>query len=108
MQVENDLHDEDMEFQRELQYALDVLVDEHENVEMPSRSNLKSIVAYVEVGESRNFKSTIVSQLNGNPTLYKDLLTRVKASILFMKPKLLTAVNQGTMLIMVVIMEHVF
>ena len=41
-----------MELQSELQHALDVLIDEHENVEMP-QSNVKSIVAYVEVGESR-------------------------------------------------------
>ena len=30
---------------------VDVLVDEDENVEMPSQSNVMSIVAYVEVGE---------------------------------------------------------
>ena len=87
-----------MELQSELRHALDVLIDEHENVEMPSQSNVKSIVAYVEVGESRIFKSTLVSQLNGNPTLSKDRLTRIKASILYMKPKLLTAANHDTML----------
>ena len=77
---------------------MDVLIDEHENVEMPSQSNVKFIVAYVEVGESRNFKSTIVSQLNGNPTLYKDQLTQIKASILYMKPKFPTTANHDTML----------
>ena len=61
-QDENDLH-EDMELQSELQHALDVLIDEHENVEMLSQSNVKSIVAYVEVEESRIFKSTQVFQL---------------------------------------------
>ena len=45
---------------------LDVLIDEHENVEMPSQSNVTSIVAYVEVGEYRLFKNTLVSQMNGN------------------------------------------
>ena len=39
----------------------DVLIDEQENVKMPSQSNVKSIVAYVEVGESRIFKNTLVS-----------------------------------------------
>jgi hypothetical protein len=34
--------------------------------------NVKSIVAYVEVGESRYLKSTLVSQLNDTPTLSKD------------------------------------
>ena len=38
-------------------------------VEMPSQSYVKSIMAYVEVGESKIFQSTLVGQLNGNPTL---------------------------------------
>ena len=49
-----------MELQSELRHALDVLIDEHENVEMPPQSNVKSIVTYVEVGESRIPKSTLV------------------------------------------------
>ena len=48
-QVENDSH-EDAELQSELQHALDVLIDKHENVEMPSQSDVKTVVAYVEVG----------------------------------------------------------
>ena len=56
----------------ELQHALGVLINEHANVEMPSQFNVKSIVTYVEVGESRFLKSTLVSQLNGNPTLSID------------------------------------
>ena len=70
-EVENNLH-EDVELQSELWHALDVLNDEHKNVKMPSQSNVKSIVAYVEVGEPIIFKSTLVRQLNGNPTLSKD------------------------------------
>ena len=54
-QVENDLH-EDVELQSELQHAWDVLIDEHEYVEIPSQSNVNSVVTYVEVGESRTFK----------------------------------------------------
>ena len=50
-QVENGLQ-EGMELQGELHHALDILIDEYENVEMPSQSNVKSTVAYVEVGES--------------------------------------------------------
>ena len=42
--VENDLH-KNVELQSELQHALDVLIDKHENVEMPSQFNVKSIVA---------------------------------------------------------------
>jgi hypothetical protein len=53
-QVEIHLH-EDMELQSELQHALDVVSVEHENVEMPSQSNVKSIMACVEVGDSRVF-----------------------------------------------------
>jgi hypothetical protein len=58
-----------VKLQSELRNALDVMIDEHENVEMPSQSYVKSIVGYVEVGESRISKNTLVSQLNGNPTL---------------------------------------
>ena len=53
-------------------YLLDFIIDENKNVEMPSQSNVKSIVAYVQVGKSGIFKSIIVRQLNGNPTLSKD------------------------------------
>ena len=71
MQVENNLH-EDVELQSELLHALDVLIDEHKNGEIPTQSNVKSIVDYVEVGDSKIFKSTLVSQLNAIPTLSKD------------------------------------
>jgi hypothetical protein len=71
LQVENNLH-EDVELQSELLHALDVLIDEHKNGEIPTQSNVKSIVAYVEVGDSKIFKSTLVSQLNAIPTLSKD------------------------------------
>ena len=79
-------------------YLLDFIIDENKNVEMPSQSNVKSIVAYVQVGKSGIFKSIIVRQLNGNPTLSKDWLTWIKASILYIKPKLLNATNHDTML----------
>ena len=84
--------------QSELQHALNVLIDEHENVEMLSQSNATSIVAYVEVGESGIFQNKFVSQLNGNPTSFKDQLTQKKASILYMKPKLLATANHDTLL----------
>lgn len=41
-----------MELQSEFRHALDVLID----VEMSSQSNVKSILAYVEVAESIVFK----------------------------------------------------
>ena len=41
---------------------------------MSSQCNIKSIVTYIEIRESRILKITHVSQLNGNPTLYEDLL----------------------------------
>ena len=53
-------------------------------------------MAYVEMGESRVFKSIIISQSNGNPTLSKEQLTQIKVSIFYMKPKLLTAANHDT------------
>ena len=79
--VENDLH-EDVELQCVLRHGRDVLIDKHETVEMSSQSNVKPVVACVEVDEYRIFKSTLVSQLNNNPTLSKDQLTWIKADIL--------------------------
>jgi hypothetical protein len=57
-----------VELQSELQQALNVLIDERENIEMPFQSNAKSILANVEVGAFRMIKSTFVSQWNDNPT----------------------------------------
>ena len=80
-QAKNDLH-EDMELQSELWHALDVLIYEHENIEMSSQSNVKSITAYVEVGSlGLLLVHKFASQLNGNPSLIKDWLTQIKASI---------------------------
>jgi hypothetical protein len=104
--VENDLH-EDAELQNEIRCALDVLFHEHGHVEIPSQSSVK-LWLYVAVGESRIFKSTFVSQLNGDPILYEDCLTRIRAGILYMKPKLLIVENHDTMLILIVIMECFF
>ena len=50
-------------------------------------------MAYVRVGESRNFQSILVSQFNGDPTLYEDRLTQIKAGILYVKPKLHIVAN---------------
>jgi hypothetical protein len=59
---------------------------------------MKFIVAYAHVKDSRNFKSTLVSRLDGNPTLPKDQLTQIKDDKLYMKPKLLTTTNRDTIL----------
>ena len=83
-------------------------MNKHENVEMSSCSNVKSIVIYVEVGEFIILKSTLGSQLNGNPTLSNNRLTRMKASILYIKPKLLTLQIMILCKILVVIVECVF
>ena len=48
-----------MKLQSELRHALDVLIDEHENVIIHFQSHVKSIVAHVEVGEHRIFKKWI-------------------------------------------------
>lgn len=88
-----------MDLQNELRHALDVLIVEHENVEMGSSSNVTSIMAYEEVGESRVFQITLVSRLiHGNPILSEDYSIQIKASILHMKPTLMTAGNHDTML----------
>ena len=57
-----------------------------------------NIQSNVKVGESTILKNALISQLNGNPTLSKDRSTRIKAGVLYMKPKLLTTKNHDTML----------
>ena len=47
---------EDVELQSEVQHALNVLIDKHENVAMPSQSNVESIVAYLEIKGVWNFQ----------------------------------------------------
>jgi hypothetical protein len=80
LQVESVLH-EDVKLLSKLWHALDVLIDEHENVQMPTQSSIKSIVTYVVVGEPRILKSTFVNQLKGSPTLSKDWLIGIKVDI---------------------------
>ena len=55
-------------------------------------------MAFAKVRESIIFKSTRISQLNGNPTLSKDQLILIKVGIFYMKPKLLTTANHDSML----------
>lgn len=49
------------------------------------KMGLWGIAAYEEAAESRIFQSILASQLNDNPTLFKDQLTRIKVGILYMK-----------------------
>ena len=55
-------------------------------------------MAHVEVRGSRIFKSTLVSQLNGKPTLSKDTLTRIKARMSYTNLNSLPPQNHDTML----------
>lgn len=55
---------------------MDSIVDDEENV-------VSQISPFVEVDGKTLCKSTLVSQLNGNPTLSKDRLTRVKSGVYF-------------------------
>ena len=56
---------------------------------------MKFIVAYIEEGDSKIFKSAFVSQLNGNPTLSKGQLNPMKASNFYTNHELLTATNHA-------------
>ena len=87
-QVKNDLH-EDAELQSELQHALDVLIDKHENVEMPSQSDVKSVVAYVEVGRVDWMAIQLYLKIDW---------TRIEVGILYMKLELLATTNHNIML----------
>ena len=56
------------------------------NLEEPQISNAlpsDKVIPYVQYGGHNIYKSTLVSQLNANPFLSKDRLTRVKNSIYF-------------------------
>ena len=55
-------------------------------------------MAYVDVGDSRIFKNMFVSQLNGNPSLYKYRLTWIKDDNLCMKNSFLNIANRDTIL----------
>ena len=55
---------------------IDCLIDEEEKV-------ASEISPFVEVDGKAISKSTLVNQLNGNPTLFKDRLTRVKSGVYF-------------------------
>jgi len=58
------------------------ILSRHE-VEVCDRPTPAKVVAFVEFDGNRIFKSTLVGQLNGNPFLSKDRLTRVKKSLYF-------------------------
>ena len=68
--------------QYELRHVLDSMVDEHEEIPLEH-----FVVPFVVVDDSKIFKSTLVSQLHGNPTLSKDSPTRIKLGMLYTKPK---------------------
>ena len=55
------------------------MVDEHKEISLEHH-----VVPFV-VDTSKIFKSTLVGQLNGNPTLSKDRLTRTKSGLLYIK-----------------------
>ena len=59
-------HDEEIATS-ELRHEVDAILDE--------TSTSKKITPMVEVDGKQIFKSTLVSHLNGNPTLSKDRLT---------------------------------
>jgi len=84
--------------QSELQDTLDVLSDEYKGAKILSQSTMKSIVAYVEVGEFKIFISILISHLDGNSTLSKKQLTWNKIDILYMKLKIFSARNHDTIL----------
>lgn len=65
-----------------LRHALDGLDGEHEGNPLQL-----SILPFVGVDGSKMYNSTLVSKLNGNPTLSKDWLARLNFRTLYVKPK---------------------
>ena len=58
------------------------VLSNHED-HVSDRASSEKVVAFAEFDGNRIFKSTLVGQLNGNPFLSKDRLTRVKKSMYF-------------------------
>ena len=59
----------------EIRHELDAILDDN---------NVNSKVSsFVQVDDKIIFKSTLVSHLNGNPTLSKDRLTRVREGVFY-------------------------
>lgn len=88
-----DVDEEDTIAQSELRHVMDSIVDNEENV-------VSQISPFVEVDGKTLCKSTLVSQLNGNPMLSKDRLTRVKSGVYFSfemksKPQTSTCIGIG-------------
>lgn len=54
------------------------MVDEHEEIPLEH-----SMVPFIVVDDSKILTSTLVSQLNGKPTLSKNRLTKIKSSMLY-------------------------
>ena len=65
--------------------ARDALADVLNNAEIQVSSRVAplKVLPFVEYAGHKIYKSTLVSQLNGNPFLSKDRLTRVKHSMYF-------------------------
>ena len=78
----------------ELRHVLVDVLDEHEGCQVVSNS----VLPYVEFEGAKIYKSTLVSQLNGNLTLSKDRLTRIKSGIIYTEEKVKTLANRDTLL----------
>ena len=63
--------------QFESRHVLDSIVDEDEEIPLEH-----IVVPFVVDDGSKIFESAFISQLNGNPTLSKDRLTRIKFGML--------------------------
>lgn len=73
-ELSRSIEDEVVLAECELRHVLDSVVDEEEKIH-------SQVSPFVEVDGKQICKSTLVSQLNGNPMLSKDRLTRVKSGI---------------------------
>lgn len=66
----------------ELKHDLDSLVNEHEGNPLQNY-----ILTFVEVDVTKSYKSTLVTELNGRPTLSKNRPTKIKSSMSYVIPK---------------------
>jgi hypothetical protein len=79
---EEDLEDPAEVVELEARDIVREMLDSHEN-HVDSHVTPKKVIPFVQYGGNQIYKSTLVSQLNDNPFLSKDCLTRFRNSNYF-------------------------
>ena len=79
---ENEIFDDGSDLVVVLEVVLNSMLDRHEN-QVADAIHESKVIPHVQFNDATIFKSTLVSQLNGNPFFSKYRLTRVYNSMYF-------------------------